>query len=179
LPDVTSENELKAIYDEIYQTQTDRGAAIISGAILEEYLTNALKRRLILTGKLKDALFSFDKNGALADFAQKIDIGYAVGILKPEVREDLHNVRRIRNRFAHTIAPIDFQDSKIVGYCSALRAGTEGVELPKHRFLIAFGRLASALMLLSQLHIQLRPLEGMEAEIDEVLNRLLPDELGA
>jgi hypothetical protein len=180
LKDVKTEMELKAIYDEI-DAQTDRGAAIISGAILEEQLTEALKCRLILTGSLSEKIFSYEQNGALSAFAQKIDVSFAVGMIKPDVRDDLHNIRRIRNRFAHRIEPIDFKDSKIVGFCSALRSGQDFIN-PKARYMISFVSLSALLIVLRNLDIKLQPIpdrEGMDEQIDEAISRLIPGEPAA
>jgi DNA-binding MltR family transcriptional regulator len=177
LKDVTTEIELKAIYDEI-DVQTDRGAAIISGAILEEQLTEALKRRLILTASLSEKIFNYEQNGALSAFAQKIDVSFAVGMIKPDVRDDLHNIRRIRNRFAHRIEPIDFRDRKIVGFCSALRLGQDFTN-PKARYMISFVSLSTLLIVLRNLDIKIQPIrdqEGMDEQIEEAVNRLIPDE---
>jgi DNA-binding MltR family transcriptional regulator len=177
LKDAKTEKELKAIFEEI-DAQTDRGAAIISGAILEEQLTDALRHRLILTASLSNKIFSYEQNGALSDFAQKIDVAFAVGMIKPDVRDDLHNIRRIRNRFAHQIEPLDFKDSKILGFCSALRSGQD-FKNPKARYMISFVSLSALLIALRNLDIKLKPIrdmDGMDEQIDEVLNRFLPDE---
>lgn len=176
-----NEEELQVIFDELFR-QTDRGAAIIAGSILEELLTNAIKRRLILTTKLSVSLFSFERNGAIANFAPKIDVAYAIGLIKPDLRDDLHNIRRIRNRFAHSIDPIDFKDTKVIGLCSAIRSASRELKIPKHRFLSAVGWIASVLTLLANLRTELkyfREQDGMEAELEEALSRFLPDSLGA
>ena len=61
--------------------QTDRGAGIIVVSMVDEVLTEALKARLDLTVALSDKLFSYERNGPLANFSQKIDFAKAVGLI--------------------------------------------------------------------------------------------------
>jgi DNA-binding MltR family transcriptional regulator len=168
--------EIEAIYAEV-EAQTDRGAAIIAAAIVDDLLTEALRRRLILTTTLAENLFNFDKNGPLANLTQKIDLAFAVGMIRSSVRNDLHNIRRIRNRFAHKIEPLTFADQKISQWCALLATG-ENLVLPRHRYVVSCIRITSILSVLSQLEMRLTPVRaqpGMEEQIDAVLNRLLPD----
>jgi hypothetical protein len=108
------EEKLKNITEEL-ETQTDRGAAIIAAAIVDHFLAGAIEARLILTPDIKDRLFGGEANGPLAHFAAKIDVGFAIGILNDQMWSDLHDVRRIRNKFAHALEPVAFDDSKISG----------------------------------------------------------------
>src|SRR3974377_107605 len=93
--------------------QSDRGAAIIACAIVDELLTRALQKPLILTSEVKDKLFSNERNGPLATFSNKIDLGFATGLLNSKVRSDLRNIRRVRNRFAHRLDPLEFKEAEI------------------------------------------------------------------
>jgi hypothetical protein len=103
------------------QAQTDRGAAIIGAAIVDDFLTDALKNRLILTAEVAGRLFSYEANGPLAAFSAKINIAFAVGLIEGKQRADLHDIRRIRNRFAHIPEPLGFSDEQVVRWCSRLR----------------------------------------------------------
>ncbi|MEI9804344.1 MAG: DUF4145 domain-containing protein [Pseudolabrys sp.] len=102
-----TKREIEEIYEEI-EAQTDRGAAIIAAAILDD----ALKSRLILTSNLSDRIFSYEKNGPLAQFSSKIDMTAATGLLPKETCDSMHLIRRIRNKFAHSIEPLKFQTKK-------------------------------------------------------------------
>jgi DNA-binding MltR family transcriptional regulator len=167
--------KMEAISAEV-MAQTDRGAAIISAAILDELLEEALKRRLILTTTLTQTLFN-SENGVLCHLAQKIDIAFAVGIISTELRNDLHTIRRIRNRFAHKIEPLTFENAEISKWCTSLFTKSD-LALPRHRFLISCGRISMVLSVVCALEMKLNTLReepGMEEQIDAVLNRVFPD----
>jgi hypothetical protein len=121
-------------------------------------LEDALKRRLILTSDLKDRLFSYEKNGPLANFSAKINLGYAVGILTSDMRRDLDNIRHIRNRFAHTPQPLKFRDTKIKNWATSLITGKEQRkrETPRKRFLRVFSGMAFSLALFKEADIRLK-----------------------
>jgi hypothetical protein len=47
----------------------------------------------------------FDREGApLWTFNDKIEMGYALRLYGPVIREELHRIRRIRNKFAHHLS---------------------------------------------------------------------------
>jgi DNA-binding MltR family transcriptional regulator len=127
-------DKLKGIETEL-QAQTDRGAAIIGAAIVDDFLSDVPKKRLILTSTVSDRLFSHEANGPLASFAPKIDIAFAVGICDNNLRADLHDIRRIRNRFAHTPEALGFSDSQISEWCSKFRTADDVITSTDHRTL--------------------------------------------
>lgn len=104
----------EAILREIMQ-QTDRGAALIAVAYLEERLTDAIKARLIRDEKLEGRFFK--GAGPLASFSAKIDLGFMLGIYENDIQRILHTLRRIRNEFAHRTEPLDFSAQRIRGLC--------------------------------------------------------------
>jgi Mannitol repressor len=148
------EKQLKTIGTEL-KTQSDRGAAIIATAIIDNLLEDALRQRLILTLELGDRLFSY---GPLANFSAKISLAYAVGILTSEMSSDLDTIRRIRNRFAHTAEPLKFRDTKIRQWTAGLKTGRHqgGKESPRRRFLRVFSGMAFSLALLKDVDIRLK-----------------------
>lgn len=86
---------------------------------LEDLIRRKLKRRDDETWELLTA-----QNGPLDTFSSKINLGYALGIYKDEVRENLHIIRTIRNAFAHSRKIIDFSHPLIT-------AELRKVKLPK------------------------------------------------
>jgi DNA-binding MltR family transcriptional regulator len=141
--------ELTALLAEL-EAQTDRGAAIIAAAIVDDALSNALKSRLILTENLSDRLFSHEKNGPLANFSAKIDIAAATGTLDKELCDYLHLIRRIRNRFAHSIEPLKFSDQQITAWCQTLMNDIKKYEKFEPRKRFVFSALGIAAILLIQ-----------------------------
>jgi hypothetical protein len=100
--------------------QSDRGAAIVASAAIEDELEMALEKRLIIDpGPLKNSLFG--GYGPLASFGAKIDLGRAVGLYSSDALNDLHTIRKIRNEFAHIRHPRDFNDQRIRALCMNLR----------------------------------------------------------
>ena len=111
--------------DEI-QGQSDRGAAIIAAAYLEDRLESVILGKLSATGlilayhqqSVRDRLLS--GTGPLQTFSAKIDFAAAVGFLGPHAYRDAHQIRKIRNDFAHTSAPASFGDASMVSRCANL-----------------------------------------------------------
>jgi hypothetical protein len=85
--------QMQAIVDEIGK-QTDRGAAIIAAAAIEDVLTHLIIARLVeLPSKRKKALFD-ESNGPLSNLSSKIELGFALGLFNEERRESLHLIRK-------------------------------------------------------------------------------------
>lgn len=104
----------KPILDEIAK-QTDRGAALIAVAYLEERLVSAIKARMNRHEEIEGRLFR--GAGPLASLSSKIDLGFLIGIYDLRVHKMLHWAREIRNEFAHQPEPRDFNSQRIFGLC--------------------------------------------------------------
>lgn len=119
-----------ALVQEI-ENQTDRGAAIVGAAWVEEELYAAAKSFLEQDNKAWDRLFR--KSGPLSSFSAKIDLARLLGIISAVIASDLHIIRDVRNEFAHSVldrnnlAP-SFSAPHIKDKCLALRC----VEHEKH-----------------------------------------------
>jgi len=109
--DPSADLEIKTFYKEINK-ESDRGAAIISNAYIEDLLQKILKKRLI-----------DGENGEIANkivnlrVEQLISLCYATGALTKEEKKDLNALNRIRNGFAHIREIIDFNNGKISKLC--------------------------------------------------------------
>jgi DNA-binding MltR family transcriptional regulator len=105
--------------------QTDRGAAIVATAWLEEAISAAIESFLQSDNKAWQRLF--DSNGPLATLSAKIDLARLLGLITETIRSDLHIIREIRNEFAHEIAHktehtrLTFSSQHIRDKCMALR----------------------------------------------------------
>jgi hypothetical protein len=104
--------QVQAILDEV-KSQTDRGAAIVSAAVLDDILRMLILARFIeLSVTRKEALF--DRiNAPLSSFSARIEVAFATGIFSNDARVALHFVRKIRNAFAHRIEQITFDHPEI------------------------------------------------------------------
>lgn len=104
--------------------QSDRGAALIAQAYLEERLVAAIKARLAGTDEVLNRLFK--GTGPLASFSSRIDIGLALGLYEAEAHALFRQIKEVRNEFAHNAAPIDFASQKIAAHCSNLNINIMG-----------------------------------------------------
>jgi hypothetical protein len=57
----------------------------------------------------------------LSSFGAKIEIGYAIGVYGPLVRDDLDTIRIIRNQFAHARILIDFATTEVADEVQKLK----------------------------------------------------------
>jgi hypothetical protein len=81
--------------------QTDRGLAIVGGAIVQGALKELILRTFTrVTGTIKNM---FEPDGALAAFASQIRLAYALGLIDHATYNDLELVRKIRNKAAHYV----------------------------------------------------------------------------
>jgi hypothetical protein len=94
-------------------SQTDRGAAIVSAGVLDEILELVILARLIeISAERREALFN--RSGSpLSAFSPKIEMAFALGIISNDARLALHLVREIRNIFAHRIEQITFDHPEV------------------------------------------------------------------
>ena len=100
------------------RNETDRGCALMAAAYLDDQLGRLLQSVLVDDAKAVDELLG--PSGALGTFSSRIEACYALGLLPPMARRDLHLIRKVRNEFAHTPSPRAFEDSPIASRCSEL-----------------------------------------------------------
>jgi hypothetical protein len=90
-------------------SESDRGAAIVGAALVEVALDNALKKYLIPPSDQKGDFL----DGRDFTFALKIDLAYRTGLIRPHIRKAFHQIRHIRNGFAHDPYHQGFGDAAI------------------------------------------------------------------
>ena len=119
-PDIYVAPELVAIQEEI-SNQTDRGAAILAGSILSEFLGRKILEKFTPTSNRR-LVKLFEGFGPLASFSARIEIGYSIGAIDDDdTYHDLLVIKDIRNEFAHSIAPMTFQSDQIVKLVKKLK----------------------------------------------------------
>ncbi|WLA61409.1 DUF4145 domain-containing protein [Bradyrhizobium diazoefficiens] len=94
------------------QEQTDRGSAIVGAAMMEEMLTIVLQKRMTDMNRTHYDAF-FGQNGPGSTLSNKIELFYAFGLCNEPLYKAMHDIRSIRNRFAHRIEPLTFGDPSI------------------------------------------------------------------
>lgn len=135
------------------EEESDRAAPILAVAMLEELLDRLIRTRIRGGRRLSDKLL--EGQGALATFSARIDGVYAFGLISADERNDLHLIRRVRNRFAHEPESLTFRDQEIVEWSRSLECGELFADFmgfthpsePRRRFLNAVAALAAILEL--------------------------------
>jgi DNA-binding MltR family transcriptional regulator len=93
---------------------------------------------------MKDRLFDRGGYAPLANFASKMDIAFALGIISKETYDTLRLINRIRVAFAHSKKLTSFNDPEISRLLEGLKldASTQSI---KFRFLARLGEVEDQL----------------------------------
>lgn len=103
--------ELEGVMGGLYD-QSDRDAAIIAAAIIENVLERLIKAKFVSRSvQRENAMFS--NGGALQNLSAKIQIGAAFGMFSEKFGDDLNRIKDIRNVFAHAATFVDFNTPEI------------------------------------------------------------------
>lgn len=101
----------------------DRSLALVLSSVVEQALEMAIATHFVIDEESWQRLFDDNVNGPLSNFAAKIKMGYALGIYKKDIRDELDLIRHIRNTFAHAKFPINFESAEMEAAVSALIVG--------------------------------------------------------
>jgi DNA-binding MltR family transcriptional regulator len=94
------------------QARTHAEVAIVGAALVEEQVLRALLTKMRrLSGGMHKRLF--DGYGPLSSFSGKVDVAYALQIITKETYDDLTTIRKLRNKFAHSTTPVNFDSIEI------------------------------------------------------------------
>jgi DNA-binding MltR family transcriptional regulator len=144
------------------KAQTDRGAAIIAGSVLDQLLKNVIEARLLsLDKKQQNALFG--RMAPLSTFSAKIEIGFAIGIYPIVAYRQLKMIQKVRNEFAHRIEAIKFDHPeimKIINHPDRKRSVMAASAVkPRDEFLVTFSLLTVMLYSVMNANIRLHTLQ--------------------
>jgi hypothetical protein len=98
----------------------DRALVLISGAFIEQALEAVIKLAIVMEydgEALNTDLFGGDRPGAINGFYGKIILGHALGAYPLAFKQDLDQIRHIRNAFAHAKGEISFQTAEVANAC--------------------------------------------------------------
>ncbi len=101
----------------------DRVVGILATTIIDERLEHALKAHFYDVKYDGQMLFDkmFNYSAILGSFGARIDVGFAIGIYGEDAFRDLHTIRKIRNQFAHKLAPKDFKIQSVADLAANLK----------------------------------------------------------
>lgn len=121
------------------RSESDRGAALIGMAYLDNLLEKLVRARMIDEEKHLGQLLDYP--GPLCTANARTALAYALGWIGPQIFKDLSTVRKIRNKFAHSCAGLPFEsDQGIIHLCRDLKAAEFAgyrLRLSRDRFLIS------------------------------------------
>jgi len=95
------------------QSETDRGLATASAAILDHMLARLIENFLVDDPKATKRLLG-NPFSPLGSFAARTAAAYSLGLITENERDDLDCIRDIRNDFAHIPTSPAFTDQAIV-----------------------------------------------------------------
>ncbi len=92
--------------------------AIMSCALVENTLVGSIV--LCLEDASEAAKLFDDVRGPFNTFYAQIVAGQALGLYGKDIADMLHSVRQVRNRFAHDVLSLTFDDPEIAAKCKRL-----------------------------------------------------------
>jgi len=91
--------------------ESDRAAAIVGASLLENLLESIFRKAMIDHKEVENILKSY---GPLGTFRAKIDLSFLLGLFPhANIYQDLNNIRKIRNYFAHGHKELSFAHNSI------------------------------------------------------------------
>ncbi len=96
----------------LLREESDRGSVIVSAALMDDILSQLLKRKLLPSSEKKDEILD-DGAAAFSTFSARINLAYRLGLIRPNARATFHLLRKIRNDFAHISEPETFSSLSV------------------------------------------------------------------
>jgi hypothetical protein len=128
-------------------TTDDRAIAVVGAAFLDSILERTLLNFMVDDEKEVAKLVE----GTLGTFASRVTATYCLGLICKTVRDDLRNIGKIRNKFAHEVHT-SFDQESIRAWCRALRwhefsmmTKTPTEASPREIFMVSVNQLSSYL----------------------------------
>lgn len=97
-----------------FENESDRGAAVLAGSLIEHYLGIFLKSKMVDDQDIDEL---FDNDGPFSTFYQRRESAYAFGFISNEQRKILRFIQKIRNHFAHNPHIASFDKPPVSDWC--------------------------------------------------------------
>lgn len=105
--------------------ESERACAIVGVAYLDDYLGQVLQQYLLEhANAYNELLGSENLNAPLSSFGARIIISYGMGLISEADMEALRRLKKIRNRFAHSLK-MSFEDDEVKSHCQTLKGLVE------------------------------------------------------
>src|SRR5258708_23720824 len=102
---------------ELYHAESDRGAAVVAGSLVDKCLEDCLHRFFVQDSSIDELFTGY---GPLTTSASKAGVAFALGLISVEMKRDLTYIRKVRNHFAHHPSEATFDVSPVRELCSNL-----------------------------------------------------------
>ncbi len=102
----------------VLNDQSDLAAVVVGASYLDAAIEALLAGKL-LSGSVADKLLA--PEGPLGSASSRVDLAYCLGLVAKQHYQDLRNIGKIRNLFAHSHLELDFSSSQVQEMCSQLR----------------------------------------------------------
>ena len=99
-------------FEKSIKSESTRAKVILSACYLDELLNQLLEILLTPNEEKNDPLFH-GPQAPLSTFSAKIELANRMGTISKETKNSLHLIRKIRNKFAHSLTNCDFNDNQI------------------------------------------------------------------
>jgi DNA-binding MltR family transcriptional regulator len=123
---------------EAHKGESDRGIVLVYATILDETLKRCIESHLVNQKDVRK--FVNDPYAPLGTFSARITCAFAIGLIPEAEFRELNLIRKIRNRFAHSV-DVSFQSSSIVSYCNQLLSDSPPLAAmcpsPRDRFVMS------------------------------------------
>lgn len=107
-----------ATFLSVFYEESDRGAVMMAGSILDEALSGMISSFLIDDAESKKLVEGF--NAPLGTFSSRILAAYSLGLIEKHEFIEVEAIRKIRNIYGHSWDGIDLTHPKIVGQLDKL-----------------------------------------------------------
>lgn len=111
-----------------YSKESDRSAAILIAGMTQFWLRELLRALFVDDPKAVENLLDNDR--PLSSFGGQILAAYCLGLITKHEKDDLLIIKNIRNRFAHQLHGLSFNDKSISDECDKLN--TAAFDLPQY-----------------------------------------------
>lgn len=105
-----------------FQEETDRGAALVGAALIDERLERLLRSHLIECKQTEVILNGI--NAPLGSLSARVILAYCLGLITQLEFNEIEVIRRVRNEFAHEVHGLSFKAQKVKYLCHNLKANT-------------------------------------------------------
>jgi hypothetical protein len=105
-----------------FQGETDRGAALVGGALIDSRLKRILSSHFLDNKTSKQLLEG--ANAPLGLLSSRLGLCYSLGMITELEYRECNYIRKIRNEFAHQEHGLKFTDSPVRDFAKNLKANT-------------------------------------------------------